>query len=417
MLRILLADEDDANAFLFQCGVNRLGRACAFQRINSRAALPEKLQQFRPDILIAAGFFAKAEQLRQMKQFTNGHPIICAVESREQAEAAFAAGATDCVLTSQVDELHACIEWHLSGPKDPPFFKKGFSRKATTGKSKTPSKLDLKLMEFDRWIGAKIRLVGVAAELKTRKLLRVVKAASNAVAQETRRRYKELKVQWLLRRQKNLIQSNLNTVPETASPVSTSRLHHEAREAVPTTRQSIRIVSPSAPARCASEKSSGSESFESDSFRTLELSFKTLFHTSLDPTFLLDGLGSFLHANAPGCTLLEQAPADLLGKTILEFVPVPERAQVSALWEALLIEGQIKSEIRLQLPSGQRRDVFISGRSNLWFGVHLLVLRDQTELNSLRAALRTQPAHSQITTPPPAHAAQESNPAAPTPAP
>ena len=133
--------------------------------------------------------------------------------------------------------------------------------------------------------------------------------------------------------------------------------------------------------------------------------------------FLLDGLGSFLHANGPACTLLGLAPAELLGKTLLEVVPIPERSQVSALWEALLIEGQQKAETQLQTASGETRDVFISARSNLWFGVHLLVARDQTELRSLRAAARAHSVHPQITTPLPAHAALGSLPCEPTQAP
>ena len=110
LLKILLADDDDANAFLFQCGVNRLGRPCAFQRVNNRAALPAKVVSFQPDILIAAGTFARPDEVKQMKEFTNGHPIICAVESLNDSEAVLSAGAADCVLKSQVDELHACIE-------------------------------------------------------------------------------------------------------------------------------------------------------------------------------------------------------------------------------------------------------------------------------------------------------------------
>jgi PAS domain S-box-containing protein len=131
------------------------------------------------------------------------------------------------------------------------------------------------------------------------------------------------------------------------------------------------------------------ESLDSDTLRTLELSFKTLFHTGLDAMFLLDGLGCFLHTNAPGCALLGLAPADLLGKSLLEFVPGDQTAQASAMWEAVLIEGQQKAEIQLQTTIGERRDVLLSARSNLWFGVHLLVVRDQTELKALRNAARS----------------------------
>jgi PAS domain S-box-containing protein len=132
------------------------------------------------------------------------------------------------------------------------------------------------------------------------------------------------------------------------------------------------------------------EPSDTDTLRTLELSFKVLFHTSFDAMFLLDGLGSFLHANAAACALVGVAPADLLGKSLLDFVPGSERPQVSSMWEALLIEGRQKGEFRFQSSRGEIRDVLISARANLWFGVHLIVARDQTELKSLRSAIAMQ---------------------------
>ena len=104
--------------------------------------------------------------------------------------------------------------------------------------------------------------------------------------------------------------------------------------------------------------------------------------------FLLDGMGSFLHANAPACALLGVAPAELLGKSMLDFVPASERPQVSSMWEALLIEGRQKGEFRFQSAAGEIREVLISARANLWFGVHLIVAHDQTELKSLRNAMQ-----------------------------
>src|SRR5688572_13379549 len=164
MLRILLADQDDANAFLFQCGVNRLSRSCSFQRVASRAQFPEKFQSFRPNILIAAGDFALPDVLQEIKQFANGRPIICAVKSFSEGEEAIAAGATDCVLISQVDELHSCIERHLKGGNQVPYFKKDLAAKKRDRAKGPPTKLDLKLREFDRWVGANLKLFGKTAQ-------------------------------------------------------------------------------------------------------------------------------------------------------------------------------------------------------------------------------------------------------------
>jgi PAS domain S-box-containing protein len=404
LLRILLADQDDANAFLFQCGVNRLGRPCAFHRVALRDHLPEKLQSFRPDLLIAAGDFARPGELRQIKELTNGHPIICAVESHEEGEAAIAAGATDCVLVSQVDELHACIEHQLSGTSNTPYFRKGLRQTPSGPAEKLPSKLDLKLEEFDRRVGAWLKQIARATQVKSRKLARVSRAAWLAVDRELQKRYKALKVQWLLHKQKRLIKSNFSQARlkeasfgecaernASADTLSNFAPHPSGEPHEKTEPATVRIVSVPKPKPApATADAAPAEEADHTTLRTLELSFKTLFHTSLDPMFLLDGLGSFLHANAPACALLGVAPADLLGKSLLDFVPAHERPQVSAMWEALLIEGQQKTEMRFQPATGDLREVLISARSNLWFGVHLLIARDRTELNSLRNAVRAR---------------------------
>jgi PAS domain S-box-containing protein len=398
LLRILLADDNDANAFLFQCGVNRLARPCAFQRVAARAQLPEKIQSFSPSILIASGSFAEPDELKELKQFTNGHPVICAVRTVDAAEAALAAGAADCVLISQVDELHACIERHLNGENQVPYFKKDLVSNTPETREKTRSKLDVKLAEFDRWVGARLRQIAQAAKVKWQKLRRVSGVAGSAAKSEARRRYKELKVQWLLRKQKKLVQTNVaNKVQSAESGFADLRkssnnlpeLDSTFDRSTPTDlRESSRIPTSSNESRAPMELPT-SEPVDDETLRTLEISFKTLFHTALDPMFLLDGLGCFLHANSPACSLLGLPPSDLLGKSLLDFVPSSEKAQVSAMWEAMLIEGQQKGEVHLRSATGEMRDVLISARSNLWFGVHLLIVRDQTEVKRLRETVRS----------------------------
>ena len=391
MLRILLADQDDANAFLFQCGVNRLSRSCSFQRVASRAQFPEKFQSFRPDILIAAGDFALPDVLQEIKQFTNGHPIICAVKSFSEGEEAIAAGATDCVLISQVDELHACIERHLNGDNEVPYFKKDLVTKKRE-RAKGPGKLDLKLEEFDRWVGANLKRLANTAQVKFRKLARVSRSACIVVDREVRRRYKAVKLQWLLHKQKQLVRSTMPADVSLPQPSATrDNSLSNTNTSLPEERlERNEFSKPRFSSMPIQQSASVDERDPTDieTLRTLELSFKALFHTSLDATFLLDGLGSFLHANAPACALLGVAPAELLGKSLLDFVPAAERPQVSSMWEALLIEGRQKGEFRLQSAAGEIREVLVSARANLWFGVHLIVARDQTELKSLRDAMQ-----------------------------
>ena len=410
LLRILLADDDDANAFVFQCGINRLSRPCAFQRVGAHSFLPEKIQNFRPHILIAAGHFAQPGEFKQIKQLTNGHPVVCIVDSSAQGEACLDLGAADCLLSSQTDQIAPCVERHLNGPNTP-LFKRSAERGKPAAKTSAPSRWELKLEEIDRRIGAFLKRCAKKSHVHWLAFVRRSQTGWSITRRELIRRSNQLKVQWLLQKQKRLLRSQSAARREDAQSdelhtPSPSRLVTPAAPPLELKQRKVFVMPPppeasdyrdqqlpcKTPLGTDPGKPQGVpliEAADSDTLRTLELSFKTLFHTGLDAMFLLDGLGSILHANAPGCTLLGLAPADLLGKSLLEFVPPDQKAQVSALWEALLIEGQQKAEIRLQTPAGEKRDVLLSARSNLWFGVHLLVVRDQTELKALRAASRS----------------------------
>ena len=352
--------------------------------------------------------FAEPEALKGLKEFTNGYPVICAVPNVAAAEAALAAGAADCVLISQVDELHACIERHLSGENKVPYFKKDLVSGKPDAEERAPSKLDLKLEAFDRWVGAKLRQIGRAAQVKWEKLGRVSRIGWSAAQTETVRRYKALKVQWLLRKQRKLVETKVKVKarPAEAGFVDLGTTAGELPEFQPESgRRSVAPLKESGgrqnePEASANSRMNSRDSVddsestpihakEDETLRTLELSFKTLFHTALDPMFLVDGLGCFLHANAPACSLLGLSSANVLGKSLLDFVPASEKAQVSAMWEAMLIEGQQKAEVHLRSATGEIRDVLISARSNLWFGVHVLIMRDQTELKRLRETVRS----------------------------
>ena len=410
MLRILLADDDDANAFVFQCGINRLSRPCAFQRVGNHTLLPEKLNNFRPHILIAAGQFAQPAEFKKVKQLTNGHPVICIVDSSAQGEACLDLGAADCLLSSQTDQIASCVERHLNG-RSSPLFRRSPERGKPAGENSPPSAWELKLEEIDRRIGAFLKKCAKKAHVQWLALVGRSEAGWSLTRHELKRRSSQLKMQWLLHKQRRLLHSQSAAhgaeaeLDEVDTP-PTSRFETPAAPPIEVKPRKVFVMPAPAESRdyrdqqmpCKTPlgteptKPQGApliDPADSDTLRTLELSFKTLFHTGLDAMFLMDGLGSILHANAPGCALLGLAPADLLGKSLLEFVPADQKAQVSALWEALLIEGQQKAEIRLQTPAGEKRDVQLSARSNLWFGVHLLVVRDQTELKALRAGSRS----------------------------
>src|SRR5688500_1854653 len=115
LLRMLLADEDDVHAFAIRCAIKRLVKPSAFLRVANSDVLAQKIRAFEPELLIVSGTFATAGELRQMKQLTNGSPIVCVGKSASDAEASLRAGASDCLLLSQENELGACLEKHLNG--------------------------------------------------------------------------------------------------------------------------------------------------------------------------------------------------------------------------------------------------------------------------------------------------------------
>ena len=402
LLRILLADDDDANAFACQCGINQLSQPCAFQRVGSRALLPEKLRNFRPNVLIAGGSFAHAGEVKQIKQLTNGHPIICVVETQAEAEASLAAGAADCVLISQRENLTACLERHLQGPGQTPSFRRNEGKISVGLAKKTENKLE----EIDRQIGAFLRKTAIRARRKSLELVCAARFHARRGSRGLMRAVKALNAQWRAYQQKRRVRGAPAAIRSRYSAEAGylnvgTRTSNEAARPTPIPATEARDVSDSdrlqfdsvdhlegiSPTTAYRGTQLALADLADDSgLRALELSFKTLFHTALDAMFLLDGLGSFLHVNAAGCSLLGIPAADLLGKSLLDFVPPNQKTHASAFWEALLIEGQQKAEMHLQAKNGEVRDVHVSARANLWFGVHLLVARDQTELRTLQRA-------------------------------
>jgi PAS domain S-box-containing protein len=328
----------------------------------------------------------------QIKQLTNGHPIICITESPSAAEASLAAGAVDCILVCQKHELGACLEKHVTGTFEEPYFRK----LQPAARKKTISNLEKRLHAFDRHMGALLRRLMTTAGTQGREIKRVLKLGGKALRERVSARYKELKVERLLRKQKKLVQppptgpDDVPSIPRFSAPTAASssrslnsigNLHAEVKRKIRTEDARVEF---------SRSSSVGAEDESSEAMRTLELSFKTLFRTALDAMFLLDGSGSILHVNPAGCALLASAPAQLLGKSLFDFVPVMERERASEMWEALLIEGQQKTEFTLQPTAGATREVLLAGRANLWFGVHLMVVRDLTEMKKLQRQVATQ---------------------------
>lgn len=359
LLRILLAEDDDVEAFLLHCEINRLPRPCSFGRINKPELLADKLQSFEPDVLILAGSFAHPQHVRLLRRSGLDLRIICLVTNIAQADAALAAGAHDSLLVSQISALAVCLE-QRSENAAPSYKTVRTSGPAAFGSA---SALQQLITRGQLWLGSR-RVKALQAWRDFG-----LKAAALGSAAQT----------WLLARIDAVKKSEwLKYKPmRPKEPVSSARSRVIPQNEPVNVRLNVLRAEPAAFAP-------PSEPGDSEALRSLEISFKTLFHASLDAIFLLDAETRFVHSNAAGGVLLNTAPAELLGRKLIEYVPKEDAARLLKLWELLLIEEQQKGELKLRSAAGSLRQINFSARANLWCGVHLFIAKDVTELTLLR---------------------------------
>jgi len=350
--RILLAESDDVNAFVLHYEMNRISRACAIQRANKPEALAAILQRFRPELLVLSGAFAEPGQVSEL---CAKHPdliILCISPTTAQAEANLSAGARDCLLASQSQSFAACLERHLNGtfeeaaykspvvPRHSALLEEGFSGKA--------DRLWKVVLERTR---AKVAEAGCAA------------AALGAATQQTVRSWRETgTVQRLVAKLKA---ENLRAA---ASLNQNDVFTSEFRESISDFSDALLDLSP--------ERIKEEADNDPEALRHLELALKTVLHCAFDSIFLLDQNGRFVYVNPAGCSLLGGSTPDLLGRRFMEFLPPEEIPEAMNQWELLLIEGEQKGELRLRT-SDQVGEVSYSARTNFWFGVHLLIIREK----------------------------------------
>jgi PAS domain S-box-containing protein len=365
LVRVLLAEEDDTKAFVLHCEINRLSRPSAFQRAPDLESLRQKLTNFRPTHLIVAPGFVPVERVKAMA-FQEDRPcILCIVENAVEAEAALRAGADDCLLASQWRGVSLCIETHLNGNAVLPFYKVAgkYIRKAEQTERVT-TQLDAKARQFiqsgarklvEGWrnIGERATAVGVITQRK----LKTWYDSLEFMDWLTRERH------WNANWEKLRFRRSLR--PEVQSNDVPSIVHESNGQAT----------------HSFGHPFAGTNE-ENEALRTLELSFKILFNASFDPVFLLDSSGHILHLNPAGSVLFGSPPATILGRKFVEFTPSGNHLEVAKRWESLLVEGSQNGELQIVSASGALREIAFRARTNLWFGVHLLIARDQTELKS-----------------------------------
>jgi PAS domain S-box-containing protein len=117
---------------------------------------------------------------------------------------------------------------------------------------------------------------------------------------------------------------------------------------------------------------------------------QALFDNSLDAVLLADDGGRYVDANPAACTLLGLDRDDLLRRTVLDITPPPDAAAGRAAWDAFLRDGQQAGEYAVRRPDGTRVVVEYRAVANIQPGLHLSVLRDVTDRETLLRQVRVE---------------------------
>ena len=89
---------------------------------------------------------------------------------------------------------------------------------------------------------------------------------------------------------------------------------------------------------------------------------------------IADDQRRYVAANAAACLLLRLPEKEVLGRTVDDFTPPENRAQVAAMWDAFIREGTQQGTFQLLMPDGQRVEVEYSATARVAPGQHLSIL-------------------------------------------
>jgi len=399
-LRILIVEGDEIGAFVAHCEINKLPYACSIQRLSKTEELQDKIPQFKPRFILIGESFTAPRLVSNIRQSGITLPIICISKNGDSktAEEVLKAGATDSLYSAQVSELARCLEGHLSGNAVMPFYSQGNELPPGSRFSLWIGKLDV--FSREKWTWTRNAIATAPAQFRKlgkqcRCELDRFRAFCSDLWVKTRNWYWSKKARRVDVGDPHQIATVVSPLSEphhengntrislrkvgsrAAQKFSTFWMHHESRV------RDNGVAEPYGRTHTvSSEKDENSEAF-----RALELSFKTLFHTSLDGLLLLDNTGKILHANSAARSLLGLSAVDLLGKKLLGFVPMNDKAEVEAFWEMLLTLANHEADLLILTARGEIKSIHLRGRTNLWFGVHLLILKDMTPMETLKRQL------------------------------
>jgi len=392
-LRVLIADEDDIGAFVAHCEIKKLPYACNIQRITRIDEARDKMGQFNPRLILVGQSYANTGFVTAVRRIGTSLPIICVIKDRDikRAEELLQTGATDSLFASQMPELARCLDGHLSGKTSIPFYLHAGVPAAAKRFSLNTDRFEAFLRKT--WSRARTGFARIPGECRS-----FGKKVHNGCAQlkmVCAALWKRIKVRSLVKMADLIVSTKSAPLPHASLNGPIEEPTNDLRKARKGGGKTImdlwsrwpgisnRNSQPlsTSQSEINPQKSEAPEE-NAEAFRSLELAFKTLFHTSLDGLLLLDNTGAILHANSASCALLGLRAAELLGKKFLDFVPAPKKPEAEAAWEMLLTLASHENDLEIVNARGEPKNIHFRGRTNLWFGVHLLILKQKTAQTS-----------------------------------
>lgn len=107
--------------------------------------------------------------------------------------------------------------------------------------------------------------------------------------------------------------------------------------------------------------------------------FRSVFDNALDPMVVRDGNMRCVDANSAACLLFGLPRAQLLGTSVLDFVPPEDRALAQESMRDFLLQGRKRGFYPVVRSDGTRRELEFAATGNVVPGRHLTIYRDITE--------------------------------------
>jgi two-component system cell cycle sensor histidine kinase/response regulator CckA len=114
--------------------------------------------------------------------------------------------------------------------------------------------------------------------------------------------------------------------------------------------------------------------------------YEAIFHASIDGILIADDHARYINVNDAACAILGRSREELIGQEVGTFVEYKEDAR--ALWEKALRAGNLRAEITIVRPDGQRSELEFSGVTNIQPGRHMILIRDLTRRRNLEEQIR-----------------------------